>query len=41
MTTTDRTGQDATRRRRYSADPAKARWYAHHRATRWRRHYFG
>jgi hypothetical protein len=33
--------QDATRRRRYSSDAAKARWYALHRAWRWRRHFFG
>jgi hypothetical protein len=33
--------QDATRRRRYSTDPARAAWYARHRAARWARHYFG
>jgi hypothetical protein len=33
--------QDATRRRRYSSDPAKRRWYAEYRARRFRRHYFG
>lgn len=32
---------DATRRRRYSDDPARRRWYATWRAKRFRRHYFG
>jgi hypothetical protein len=32
--------QDATRKRRYSTDPARRRWYAASRALRFRRRYF-
>lgn len=34
-------GEDATRRRRYSENPAKRLWYARHRALRFREKYFG
>lgn len=33
--------QDATRRRRYSSDPARRRYYAQSRSLRFRRRYFG
>jgi hypothetical protein len=32
--------QDASRKRRYSDDPARRRWYALSRALRFRRRYF-
>lgn len=35
------TCNDATRRRRYSPDEAKRRWYAGFRAMRFRDRYFG
>lgn len=32
---------DASRRRRFAADPAKQRWYAQHRSRRFARRFLG